>query len=222
MKKKVITATAMMALAAMAMSGCGQSSAPAETTAAATDAPAEDTTASSDETKEIGSKRTNFRLLPMLLRLFRPFILSIQNNQNHNQRYESHAGSHPAIGGNSGCQITEETARRYAQHIRDLGRYVVDVVALGASRRKDGRIRDRGNMVAADRTCQNRSRHDRKAVHIFSANHRKCNRKQNTEGTPGRTGRERQPRRDDEHQGRHQGADQRIAAHYLFDIAADV
>ena len=158
----------------------------------------------------------------MLLRLFRPFILSIQNNQNHNQRYESHAGSHPAIGGNSGCQITEETARRYAQHIRDLGRYVVDVVALGASRRKDGRIRDRGNMVAADRTCQNRSRHDRKAVHIFSANHRKCNRKQNTEGTPGRTGRERQPRRDDEHQGRHQGADQRIAAHYLFDIAADV
>ena len=105
MKKKVITATAMMALAAMAMSGCGQSSAPAETTAAATDAPAEDTTASSDETKEIGSKRTNFRLLPMLLRLFRPFILSIQNNQNHNQRYESHAGSHPAIGGNSGCQI---------------------------------------------------------------------------------------------------------------------
>ena len=34
MKKKVITATAMMALAAMAMSGCGQSSAPAETTAA--------------------------------------------------------------------------------------------------------------------------------------------------------------------------------------------
>ena len=52
MKKKVITATAMMALAAMAMTGCGQSSAPAETTAAATDAPAEDTTASSDETKE--------------------------------------------------------------------------------------------------------------------------------------------------------------------------
>ena len=158
----------------------------------------------------------------MLLRLFRPFILSIQNNQNHNQRCESHAGSHPAIGGNSGRQITEETARRYAQHIRDLGRYVVDVVALGASRRKDGRIRDRGNMVAADRTCQNRSRHNRKAVHIFSANHRKCNRKQNTEGTPGRTGRERQPRRDDEHQGRHQGADQRIASHYLFDIAADV
>ena len=78
----------------------------AETTAAATDAPAEDTTASSDKTKEIGSKRTNFRLLPMLLRLFRPFILSIQNNQNHNQRCESHAGSHPAIGGNSGCQIT--------------------------------------------------------------------------------------------------------------------
>lgn len=36
----------------MAMAGCGQSSAPAETTAAATDAPAEDTTASSDETKE--------------------------------------------------------------------------------------------------------------------------------------------------------------------------
>ena len=34
------------------MAGCGQSSAPAETTAAATDAPAEDTTASSDETKE--------------------------------------------------------------------------------------------------------------------------------------------------------------------------
>ena len=60
------------------------------------------------------------------------------------------------------------------------------------------------------------------SVHIFSADHRKCNRKQNTEGTPGRTGRERQPRRDDEHQGRHQGADQRIAAHYLFDIAADV
>ena len=87
----------------------------------------------------------------MLLRLFRLFILSIQNNQNHNQRCESHAGSHPAIGGNSGRQITEETARRYAQHIRDLGRYVVDVVALGASRRKDGRIRDRGNMVATAR-----------------------------------------------------------------------
>lgn len=52
MKKKVITATAMMALAAMALAGCGQSSAPTETTAAATDAPAEDTTASSDETKE--------------------------------------------------------------------------------------------------------------------------------------------------------------------------
>ena len=42
----------MMALAAMAMAGCGQSSAPAETAAAATDAPAEETTASSDETKE--------------------------------------------------------------------------------------------------------------------------------------------------------------------------
>lgn len=42
----------MMALAAMVLAGCGQSSAPAERTAAATDAPAEDTTASSDETKE--------------------------------------------------------------------------------------------------------------------------------------------------------------------------
>ena len=108
--------------------------------------------------KKIGSKRTNFSFTAMLFTpLFVPFILSIQNNQNHNQRCESHAGSHPAIGGNSGRQITEETARRYAQHIRDLGRYVVDVVALGASRRKDGRIRDRGNMVAADRTCQNRA-----------------------------------------------------------------
>ena len=51
MKKKVITATAMMALAAMTLAGCGQSSAPAETTAAA-DTPAEDTAASSDETTE--------------------------------------------------------------------------------------------------------------------------------------------------------------------------
>ena len=141
---------------------------------------------------KIGSKRTNFRLLPMLLRLFRPFILSIQNNQNHNQRCESHAGSHPPLAvipppDNRGNSTPLRTAHTGS------GRYVVDVVALGASRRKDGRIRDRGNMVAADRTCQNRSRHDRKAVHIFSANHRKCNRKQNTEGTPGRTGRERQP-----------------------------
>ncbi len=51
MKKKVITATAMMALAAMTLAGCGQSSAPAETTAAA-DTSAEDTAASSDETTE--------------------------------------------------------------------------------------------------------------------------------------------------------------------------
>ena len=52
MKKKVITATAMMTLAAMALAGCGTSSASAKTTAAATDAPAEDTAASSDETAE--------------------------------------------------------------------------------------------------------------------------------------------------------------------------
>lgn len=127
--------------------------------------------------KKSGSKRPIFVYCRCFYASFVPLFFRSRITRTTISAANPTPGSHPAIGGNSGRQITEETARRYAQHIRDLGRYVVDVVALGASRRKDGRIRDRGNMVAADRTCQNRSRHDRKAVHIFSANHRKCIRK---------------------------------------------
>lgn len=137
----------------------------------------------------------------MLLRLFRPFILSIQNNQNHNQRCESHAGSHPAIGGNSGRQITEEAARRYAQHIRDLGRYVVDVVALGA-RPTQGWSYPRSGKHGSPQTAPARI----EAVTIVRLFIFSAPTTANAIGSripkvpPGRTGRERQPRRDDEHQ----------------------
>ena len=142
-EKKVITATAMMALAAMAMAGCGQSSAPAETTAAATDAPAEDTTASSDETKSAVNEPI-FVYCRCFYASFVPLFFRSRITRTTISATNPTPVPTQPLAVIPYCQITEETARRYAQHIRDLGRYVVDVVALSASRRKDGRIRDRG------------------------------------------------------------------------------
>ena len=96
------------------------------------------------------------------------------------------------------------------------------MVALCTRRCEDGRIRNRRNVVAADRTgqagCHGHDQHGGRCI----AEYRNSNRDQDAERAPGGTGRKGQTERDEEEYRRHEHTDSGFRIHHRGYEAADV
>ena len=117
-----------------------------------------------------------------------------QKHQQHNADKERD----DAAADQTAYEEADEADRGDQQCVRHLGRNVVNMVALCAGGCKDSRIRDRRDVVAADRAGQaGRNGHNQHGARRV-AEYRDGNRDQDAEGAPGGAGRKGKAERDQE------------------------
>ena len=130
--------------------------------------------------------------------LLRLFLLACSNNRNgEHQQHHTYAKRQNVVSGHTADKEAYKAYRRDHQRVRHLRGNVINVVALCTRGCEDGRIRNRRNVVAADRArqrCGNADGHDLRHIRA----HRNDDRNQDADGAPRGAGGEAEAARNEE------------------------